>query len=103
MEQPLGAGRRAFEGGEELGRGDEVAFALPRPEEAVGALALVVEQVVEGEAADGAPAAPAWASGRSRSTTWRSTVRLARSASVAGGVISSPERAKAGCVALIVR
>ena len=58
MEQPLGAGRRAFEGGQELGRGDEVAFALQRPEEAVGALALVVEQVVEGEAADAARAAP---------------------------------------------
>src|SRR5215207_3024726 len=58
MEQALGAGRRAFEPGQELGRGDEVAFALQRPEEAVGALALVVEQVVEGEAADAAGAAP---------------------------------------------
>ncbi len=53
VEQPLGAGRRAFEGGQELGRSDEVAFALQRPEEAVGALALVVEQVVEGEKLDG--------------------------------------------------
>ena len=51
-------GRRAFEGGQELGRGDEVAFALQRPEEAVGALALVVKQVVERQAADAARAAP---------------------------------------------